>query len=96
MTTENIETKKERNCMKKENHLLENKCLSTNIVYKANISCKQLRQEEKFYLGICETSFKLRFVNHKKQKRTETNRSFFRRNIVNIGKWRKTENNVEN
>ena len=66
MTTENIETKKERNCMKKENCLLENKCHSTNIVYEANISCKQLRQEEKFYIGICETSFKLRFVNHKK------------------------------
>ena len=65
MTTENIETKKERNYMKKENCLLENECLSPNIDYEANISCKQLRQGEKFYLGICETSSKLRFANDK-------------------------------
>ena len=46
MTTENIETKKERNGMKKENRQLENKCISANIVYEAKSSCKQLRQEE--------------------------------------------------
>ena len=33
MTTENIETKKERNGMKKKNCLLENRSISGNIVY---------------------------------------------------------------
>ena len=41
---------------------LDNKCLTTNIVYKAVVSAPH--KPDKKYFGIAETSFKDRFRNH--------------------------------
>ena len=45
---------------------LEQRCLSNNILYQANITPFGENSETKVYYGICETTFKLRYANHKK------------------------------
>ena len=42
------------------------RCLSNNILYQANITPVDENSETKVYYGICETTFKLRYTNHKK------------------------------
>ena len=42
------------------------RCLSNNILYQANITALGENSETKVYYGICETTFKLRYANHKK------------------------------
>ena len=54
------------NCLNKENCPLEQKCLTTNIVYKAKVTSNSENYQEKVYFGSCETTFKKRFSNHKK------------------------------
>ena len=54
------------NCLNKENCPLEQKCLTTNIVYKAKVTSNNENHQEKVYFGSCETTFKKRFSNHKK------------------------------
>ena len=54
------------NCWKKVNCPLEQKCLTTNIVYKAKVASRNQNYQEKLYFGSCETTFKKRFSNHKK------------------------------
>ena len=54
------------NCLNKVNCPLEQKCLTTNIVYKANITSSNQNYQEKVYFGSCETTFKKRFSNHRK------------------------------
>ena len=54
------------NCLNKVNCPLEQKCLTTNIVYKAKITSSNQNYQEKVYFGSCETTFKKRFSNHKK------------------------------
>ena len=44
---------------------LNQKCLSNNILYQANFSTDE-DSETEVYNGICETTFKLRYANHKK------------------------------
>ena len=44
---------------------LQRKCLSNNILYQANITAIGENSETKVYYGICETTFKLRYANHK-------------------------------
>ena len=51
------------NCRKKENCPLDNKCLTPNIIYEAQIS-SNTNDEHKTYLGTAETSFKERYSNH--------------------------------
>ena len=53
------------NCRNPDNCLLDNKCLTSKVVYSAEIITNS-QQSSKFYLGICETEFKTRFNNHKK------------------------------
>ena len=53
------------NCLNKVNYLLEQKCLTTNIVYKAKVTSSNQIYQEKVYFGSCETIFKKRFSNHK-------------------------------
>ena len=51
------------NCRSKESCLLQNKCLTRKILYRADV--KNLTNDEnKFYLGVTETPFKERFGNH--------------------------------
>ena len=52
------------NCRNPDNCPLDNKCLTSKIVYSVEIITDD-QQLSKFYLGICETEFKTRFNNHK-------------------------------
>ena len=57
---------KKCNCIKKEECPINNECLTTNIVYKANITSNLENQVTKEYIGVSETTFKKRYANHKK------------------------------
>ena len=52
--------------MKNKECPLESKCLTDNLIYKAEISCNQPNYKPKKYLGSAETIFKVRYANHKK------------------------------
>ena len=54
------------NCINISQCLLQQRCLSNNILYQANITALGENSETKVYYGICETTFKLRYANHKK------------------------------
>ena len=45
---------------------LEQKYLTRNIVCKAKVTSRNQNYQEKVYFGLCETTFKKRFSNHKK------------------------------
>ena len=53
------------NCRNPDNCPLDNKCLTSKIVYSAEIITSS-QQPSKFYLGICKTEFNTIFNNHKK------------------------------
>ena len=44
---------------------LQNKCMSDNIVYKAEISTLENPTQRKHYIGMSSTAFKMRLANHK-------------------------------
>ena len=54
------------NCLSKDNFPLEQKCITTNIVYKAKVTSSNGNYQEKIYFSSYETTFKKRFWNHKK------------------------------
>ena len=65
--------------------LLQKRCLSNNILYQENITQLSENSETKVYYGICETTFKLRYANHKKlfnhrnhKSDTELSKEFWR------------------
>ena len=60
------------NCRNPDNCQPDNKCLTSKIVYSAEIITDS-QQPSKFCLGICETEFKTRFNNHKKSFRHRQN-----------------------
>ena len=77
------------NCRKKENCLLDNKWLTPNIIYEAQIS-NNTNGEHKKWLGVAETLFKERYSNHtwdfkhkKYMKCTELSKSIW--NLKNQG-----------
>ena len=45
------------NCLNKDNCPLEQKCITTNIVYKAKVTSSYRNYQEKVYFGSCETPF---------------------------------------
>ena len=49
----------------KEDCPLNGLCL-TSILYQATIKCSNSKYKQKRYKGICETTFKKRYANHKK------------------------------
>ena len=53
------------NCIQPANCPLTGKCLTNNVVYKATVTSNTERPTSKSYIGICETSFKTRYNNHK-------------------------------
>ena len=64
---------------------LDNKCLTTNIVYEATITSNAQNNEVKTYMGISEGPFKKRFANHKKsfnhvkhKKETELSKEYWK------------------
>ena len=54
------------NCINKSKCPLNNKCLSNNVLYKANITSTSENYRNKIYYGISETKFKARYANHRK------------------------------
>ena len=52
------------NCINKTDWPLQEKCLSENALYQADISSENF--QTKIYYGISETKFKTRYSNHKK------------------------------
>ena len=53
------------NCRDGDSCLIENQCLTPQIVYRTDVSNNK-DNETKFYYGLTETSFKKRYGNHKK------------------------------
>ena len=54
------------NCINIPQCPLQQRCLSNNILYQASITPIGENSETKVYYGICKTTFKLRYTNHKK------------------------------
>ena len=63
------------NCLKKENCPMRGACLTENVLYYARISCDNETYKSKLYKGICETTFKKRYANHKKSFNAEKNKN---------------------
>ena len=79
------ETKNMCNCIIKNQCPFQNACLSTNIVYEAQIASTSNVNIKKTYLGITEGTFKKRYANHKKsfnhpkyRNETELSKDFWR------------------
>ena len=54
------------NCLVKEDCPLNGLCLTSSILYQATIKCSDSKCKQKRYKGICETTFKKLYANHKK------------------------------
>ena len=50
-------------------------CHTENVLYYARISCDDETYEPKLYKGICETTFKNRYANHKKSFNAEKSKN---------------------
>ena len=61
-------------CINKEKHPLQEKCLTSNIMYKATLASNQDNYQQKIY-GITENKFKQRYANHIKSFRYENHQS---------------------
>jgi len=59
---ENIST---CNCSNKTSCPMNQNCLASNIVYEATITSDMDNYQETKYIGLCETTFKKRYANHK-------------------------------
>ena len=53
------------NCRDRDSCPMENQCLTSQIVYRADVSNNK-DNETKFYYGLTETSFKKGYGNHKR------------------------------
>ena len=66
------------NCLKKENCPMRGACFTENILYYnriSRISCDNETYKSKLYKGICKTTFKKRYTNHKKSFNVEKNKN---------------------
>ena len=63
------------NCLKKENYSMRGACLTENVSYYARISCDNETYKLKLYKGICETTFKKHYANHKNNFNAEKNKN---------------------
>ena len=54
------------NCTNKKQCPLNRQCLTESIVYQANVTANISGYKEKVYLGVSETTFKVRYGNYKK------------------------------
>ena len=61
-----ISNKKKCNCFYKNTCSLSGEFQAENINYEAGLNSNKLNYDEKYYKSNCETTFKKRFVNHKK------------------------------
>ena len=53
------------NCRTRENCLLQNQCLTPNLIYRADVE-NSANKGTKIYFDLAKTSFKARFANHNK------------------------------
>ena len=60
------------NCRVKNSCPLDNKCLTSQLIYQADVA-NNLDDESKYYLGLAETTFKERYGNHKSSFKNEDN-----------------------
>ena len=54
------------NCIRKHQCPLNEKCLTNYVLYKASITPNEENPKTEIYYGVCETAFKCRYANHKK------------------------------
>ena len=54
------------NCLNKTKCPLQEKCLTSSLVYKAKIKSTEENARQKTYYGLSKTKFKTRYANHKK------------------------------
>ena len=54
------------NCIRKHQYPVNEKYLTNNVLYKASITPNEENPKTKIYYGVCETTFKRRYANHKK------------------------------
>ena len=50
-------------CRVREDCPLQNQCLTSNIIYRADVHC-EANKDHRFYFGVAQTPFKERFRNH--------------------------------
>ena len=62
------------NCRVKNSCPLDNKCLTSQLIYQADVT-NSLDDEHKYYLGLAETTFKERYSNHKSSFKNENSKS---------------------
>ena len=55
------------NCIRKHQCLLNEKCLTNHVLFKASITPNEENAKNNIYYDISETAFKLRYANHKKK-----------------------------
>ena len=67
------ETEEGCNCRNRNSYPLDGKCLTPNIIYKAQITSNQPNYKQKIYIGTAETDFKHRFNNQTKSFNLEDN-----------------------
>ena len=60
-----------RNCIQKDLCPLKRNYLTPNIIYEATLSSNLQNQLKNKYIGLCETTFKTRYANHKKSFNNE-------------------------
>ena len=54
------------NCIRKHQSPLNEKCLTNNVLYKANITPNEEMEKHNIYYSVSEIAFKLRYTKHKK------------------------------
>ena len=59
----------------KKNCPMRGACLTNNLLYYAKKSCNDKKHKPNLYKGICKTTFKKRYANHKKSFNKEKNKS---------------------
>ena len=77
------------NCRVKNSCPLDNKCLTSQLIYQADVT-NNLDNDYKYYLGLVETTFKERYSNHKISFKNENSK-----NSTELSKyvWSLRENN---
>ena len=64
----------ECNCRVKNSCPLDNKCLTSQLFYQADVT-NNLDNKYKYHLGLTETTFKERYGNHKSSFKDENNKN---------------------
>ena len=77
-------------CRSKPNCPLQNKCLTPKVIYQANVT-NNVNSDEKFYRGLAETPFKVRFGNHTKDF---NHKKYCKSTELSKYKWQLKENDI--